>query len=486
VNVLLITLDQFRGDCLSAAGHPVVQTPNLDRLAAAGVRFDRHYSQAAPCAPGRACLYTGTYQLNNRVVANGTPLDDRFDNIARVARRAGYRPILFGYADTALDPRRAEGPDDPRLSNYQGVPPGFDVGLELLDEQDAWRAWLQDLGYGTFPHGDAALASEPDRPAEHGVSAFLADHVISWLAAAAPAAPSAAPAVPAVPWFVHASFWRPHPPFAAAGHWSRAYDPDLVPAAIPAGPEPPPSFGRAGPVPAPPPDDVGTLRAQYYGMISDVDHQLGRLLDALIEGGMWDDTMVIVTADHGELLGDHGLTGKGGPYEESYRVLAIVRDPRHPERHGTTVDAFTENVDVMPTVCDAIGQPVPAQCDGLPLTPFLVGAQPPWWREAAHWEYDWRWEHVGRGQEWPWDRRLERQHLAVLRSADAAYVQFGSGEWRCYDLAADPTWRTPVTDPSTVLAHAQAMLTWRSQHTERTMTDMLLYGGVVGRPPAQV
>ena len=91
-NVLLITLDQFRGDCLSSAGHPVVRTPNLDRLAAAGVRLRRHYSQATPCAPGRAALYTGTYQMNNRVVGNGTPLDDRFDNVARVARRAGYAP----------------------------------------------------------------------------------------------------------------------------------------------------------------------------------------------------------------------------------------------------------------------------------------------------------------------------------------------------------------------------------------------------------
>jgi hypothetical protein len=81
VNVLLITVDQFRGDCLSAAVHPVVRTPGLDRLAAGGVRFSRHYSQAAPCGPGRACLYTGTYQLNNRVVGNGTTLADRFDGL---------------------------------------------------------------------------------------------------------------------------------------------------------------------------------------------------------------------------------------------------------------------------------------------------------------------------------------------------------------------------------------------------------------------
>src|SRR6188508_1556631 len=92
-NVLLITLDQFRGDCLSAAGHPIVRTPHLDRLASAGVRFARHYSQASPCGPGRASLYTGMYQFNHRVVANGTPLDARFDTIALAARRTGYEPV---------------------------------------------------------------------------------------------------------------------------------------------------------------------------------------------------------------------------------------------------------------------------------------------------------------------------------------------------------------------------------------------------------
>ena len=134
MNILLITLDQFRGDCLSCAGHPVVRTPNLDELAQNGVRFSRHYSQAAPCGPGRASLYTGLYQAQHRVVGNGTPLDRRFDNIAWAARRAGYRPTLFGYTDQAIDPRDVTDPADPRLSSYEGVLPGFEVGLDLPSE----------------------------------------------------------------------------------------------------------------------------------------------------------------------------------------------------------------------------------------------------------------------------------------------------------------------------------------------------------------
>ena len=76
MNVLFITLDQFRGDAYGAAGHPLVRSPTLDRIAREGVRLSRHYSQAAPCSPGRAAIYTGTYQMNNRVVANGTPLTE--------------------------------------------------------------------------------------------------------------------------------------------------------------------------------------------------------------------------------------------------------------------------------------------------------------------------------------------------------------------------------------------------------------------------
>jgi arylsulfatase A-like enzyme len=237
---------------------------------------------------------------------------------------------------------------------------------------------------------------------------------------------------------------------------------------------------------AAPADDraMRELRAQYYGMVSDVDDQLGRVWHTLERLGAWDDTLIVVTSDHGEQLGDQGTLGKGGVFEASYAVPGIIRDPRHPEAHGRVVDAFTENVDVLPTLGEAMGIGVPPQCDGLPLTPFLQGERPPWWRDAAHWEYDWRWEYVPFGpHEWPWDRRLERKHLAVLRSNSAAYVQYGDGSWRCFDLAADPTWRTEQTDSDTILAHARSMLTWRSRHAERTLTDMLLIDGGLGRLP---
>ena len=119
-NVLYITVDQWRGDCLSAAGHAVVQTPNLDRLATRGVRFANHWSVTAPCGPSRASLHTGLYPMNHGSVGNGTPLDNRFTNIAREARAVGYDPVLFGYTDTSVDPRTVTDPEDPRLRDYEG------------------------------------------------------------------------------------------------------------------------------------------------------------------------------------------------------------------------------------------------------------------------------------------------------------------------------------------------------------------------------
>ena len=231
-------------------------------------------------------------------------------------------------------------------------------------------------------------------------------------------------------------------------------------------------------------DAVRRLRAQYFGMVSEADHQLGRVWAALEATGQWEDTFILVTADHGEQLGDHGLVQKGGFFEESYHVLGIVRDPRFPKAHGAVIDHFTENVDVFPTLCDAMGTPVPAQCDGLPLTPFLRGQAPPWWRDAAHWEFDWRFGLIADGESpWPWDRRLERQNLAVIRDEARAYVHFGDGTYECFDLAADPTWRTRVSDPAGVLSQAQAMLTWRARHTDRALTGMLVENGGVGRWP---
>jgi hypothetical protein len=111
--------------------------------------------------------------MNHRVVANGTPLDARFDNIAKAARRAGYVPTLFGYTDQAIDPRVTDGPDDPRLQTYEEVLPGFEIGCHLpSDNPRAWTDWLKTLGYA-IPNGASdVLATERKRGAEHSMAGF--------------------------------------------------------------------------------------------------------------------------------------------------------------------------------------------------------------------------------------------------------------------------------------------------------------------------
>ena len=477
-NILLITLDQWRGDAFGAAGHPIVRTPNLDRLAEDGVWFSRHYSQAAPCGPGRASLYTGLYQMNHRVVGNGAPLDHRFDNLARAARRAGYAPVLFGYTDQAIDPREANGPDDPRLSSYEQVLPGFEGGLHLpMGDLSAWIAWLRERGHDAPTDSFAALASEPERPAEASLSAFLIDRLSHWIATRDQ------------PWFAHLSQLRPHPPYAAAGQFSRLYDPDDMPDPIA------PAAKRtrlheallAHPMTAVPRDPAAMrqIMAQYFGMVAEADFQLGRLWAALEDAGQWDETFILVTSDHGEQLGDHGLIGKSGYFPQSFHIPCLVRDPRAGAARRRKVDAFTENVDVFPTLAEAMGLEAPAQGAGRALLPWLRGERPEGWREAAHWEFDWRGAGIAEGKPVPeaWDRRLERRNLAVLMDQEAAFVQFADGQTLALDLAADASWRTSLADSAAILPLALAMLAWRAQHAERTLTGMLTESGGVGRWP---
>ena len=484
-NVLLVTLDQFRGDCLSCSGHKVVRTPNLDELCRNGVRLANHFSQAAPCSPGRASLYTGTYQMNHRVVANGTPLDNRFDNVARMALRAGYKPTIFGYTDQGVDPRTTQSDDDPRLSTYQEVLPGFDRILNLSEPYPPWLEHLKQNGYDLKGDYNKALSTEPDRHEDLSISTFLTNEFFSWLDKQDAEEP----------WFTHLSYLRPHPPYAAAGKWAKQYLPDEVDLPITASETRHPfheaAMNYAGT--AAPKTEMGLreMRAQYYGMIGEVDHQMGRVFAKLRERGDWQKTLIIITADHGDQLGDHGLKEKLGFFDVSYHIVGIIRDPSNPQTHGKTITEFTENVDIMPTIAEAIGAPVPLQCDGQPLTDFLGGNKPARWRTAATYEYDWRHRYIddkeqGAAHNWPRDRRLERQHLTVRRTRDAAYVQFGDGSWLAFDLALDPTWRTTFDEPERVLALAQEMLLWRSQHTERTLSGMLLQDGGVGRWPEGV
>ena len=498
-NVLLITCDQWRGDALSAVGHPVVRTPNADALAADGVLFERHYAGAAPCSPARATLYTGLYQMNNRVCRNGTPLDARHDNVALAARRAGYTPTLFGYTDTSPDPRTLS-PPDPALKTYEGVLPGFVPRVLLPEHQKAWLSWLAAQGVNAsagFPdiHRPASTAAEvspapPVYSADQTPGAFLAGEFIRWAGEQDE------------PWFAHVSFISPHPPFIVPAPFNTMYDPADGPdfrrapnldaeAAI----HPFAAWGleklkknkfipgAKGRVRDWSDEELRQIRAIYWGMVTETDSQLGRMWEALRRLGQWDDTVVLLMSDHAELLGDHRSMGKGGFYDQSYHIPLVIRDPRR-TRRGMRVGAFTESVDIFPTLLDLLEAPPAKHLDGRSLSPFLHGEAPSRWRDAAFWEFDFR--SISKGNA---ERRFgiasQQCNLAVVRTEQWKYVHFGGGlPPVLFDLTSDPGETLNVAaDPAyaaTRLEMAERLLAWRAEHLDQSLAlAELTEGGAV-------
>jgi len=225
----------------------------------------------------------------------------------------------------------------------------------------------------------------------------------------------------------------------------------------------------------------------YYGMLAEVDDQIARVLDWLEASGEANRTVVIFTSDHGENLGDHYMLHKLGWFDQSYHVPFIVRGPG--VSAGRTVDAFTEHVDVLPTICELLGTETPLQCDGRALTPWLRGATPDDWRRETHFEFDFR-DPDSQLTEQAFGLTLEECALAVLRDDHGKYVQFSGYPAlpsAFFDLDEDPAQiRNVAADPAyaaKVLEYAQRMLAWRMQHTERTLTGMKLtmHAGLVER-----
>jgi arylsulfatase A-like enzyme len=499
MNVLFITADQWRAECLSALGHPTVRTPNLDALAREGVLFANHFANAVPCGPSRTSLHTGMYLQNHRSGTNGTPLEARHTNWAKEVAAIGYDPVLFGYTDTSNDPRELEE-DSPWLRTYEGPLPGIRPLVMMGDTPALWAAYLRDKGY-TVPeplarayaireegpdYEDGAPVPKPlaIREADDDTN-YLVDRCIDYIRDAKG------------PFVAHLSILRPHPPFIAPEPYNALYDPMAVP-----------GFSRQ----AKPEDEAGQhpwlahqlsrrqfrasadekklrrMKAVYYGLMSAVDAALGRIFDFLKSSGRWDDTLIVFTSDHGEQMGDHWLIGKCGYFDGSYRIPLIVRDPRRKAdaSRGEVVPAFTENVDIMPTLLEALGAPIPQQCDGMALTPFLEGrGAPANWRREAHWEYDFR-DPADDAAEQKLGLTLHQCTMNVIRDERFKYVHFTKLPPLLFDLQNDPGEFTNLAGDaryvSVMLEYAQKLLSWRMNHDEQVLTHIsITHDGPVAR-----
>lgn len=404
-NVLFIVIDQLRADCVFGPMADHVDLPNLKALMGDAVTFQRHFSVVNPCGPSRASLLTGQYAMNHRSIRNGTPLRHDTPTIASEMRRAGYLPMLFGYTDTSQDPRVFHA-NDPAVRTYEYQMAGFQEMVEMrLEMSYPWRAHLKNKGY-QFEHYEDVFEpvssdggpAEIDDPAlyraEDSDTAFLTNRFLELM-----------PGFDDHSWFAHLTYIRPHPPLVAPAPFNRMYDPSTLPlpsrlkdrrAEAEIHPFCTPSMANASPstfVQGFPDLDatdstVQRLRAIYLGLATEVDQHIGRVVDFLKESGQYDNTLFIVTADHGEMLGDRYCWGKSSFYDAAYHTPLIVRKPGSQGQAGTVIDVPTESIDIAPTILDWVGQEIPNSMDGRSLLPWLSGEEPEDWRQYTFSELD--------------------------------------------------------------------------------------------------
>jgi arylsulfatase A-like enzyme len=219
---------------------------------------------------------------------------------------------------------------------------------------------------------------------------------------------------------------------------------------------------------------IRQMRATYAGLMREIDDQLGRVFAYLEETGQWEDTLVIFTSDHGEQLGDHYLLGKIGYFDESFRIPLVVKPAGTANRPGRIEAAFTESVDVMPTILEWLGGEIPRPCDGCSLLTILEGGEAPaGGRDLLHYEYDFRDVFYSR-PEASLDLSMDESSLCVVQDARYKYVHFAALPPLFFDLAADPhQFRNLAEDPAhagLVRDYAQRALSWRLAHAEKTLT----------------
>lgn len=383
-NTLFIVIDQLRFDALFGELGSVLAAPALRALAARSAVFAQHFTATVPCGPSRASLLTGLRPERHGAWRNGVPMQRGTPNLAQLARRQGVEPLLFGYTDNQPHPADHHA-NDPDLAIYENCMPGFRELCEMrLENGFEWPGFLAQQGYAVprplpqrwfdlyRPQGDA-LGGPALYRAEHSDTAYLTDRVLRSLEIRRDR-----------PWFAHVTYIRPHPPLVAPDPWHRLVDPADVRLPEAAGAEHPfLDAWRAAPAEASglfwgfdgKPDSLSEaqirlLRATYLGLVAEVDHHVGRLLQWLDDTGQADDTLVVLTADHGEMLGDWGLWGKRNPFEASWRVPLMIAGPGV---EAGRLDALSCSVDIVPTLLEWLGDGADHNFDGRSLWPLLRG-----------------------------------------------------------------------------------------------------------------
>lgn len=336
-NILLICTDQHRWDVLSVYGNDVVRTPHLQALADAGVVYDHCYSPSPVCAPARASILTGKYPSSHRLWANGVTIPEQ-PLASRVLADAGYRCGLIGKRHlSACFQGRTEEPVNDGFSYVRWAHDPFHGAAE-----NAYHAWLRAKHPRLWSQAREQVVTPNSRykhqptafdrmPTEAHYSTWVTEETVTFLRDHKRRTE---------PFFLWVNFYDPHHPFVAPKEYLAAYPPGSVPPPV-GGPEELASkpaiqaeaskasyAGAAAGFADHTPEEIDEIRRSYYAMVDLVDDKVGEILAELAYLGLHEDTLVIFTADHGEMLGDHGLLLKGPMmYDAAVRVPLILRWP---------------------------------------------------------------------------------------------------------------------------------------------------------------
>ena len=358
-NIVLITGDQHRADTLGCAGHPCVETPHLDLLAYQGTRFTNAHADCPVCIPARTTLITGRRAHENGKAEYGADyrLDrDRRDILGSLLTEAGYQTELVG-------------------KTHFHSEPDFRAGFEHV----TWFASLRRQQM--LESGKPGLQAGLGYNASHTALSPFPPHLNQTNWAVEKACDFLETRERSQPFALWVSTNDPHPPYFIHEPYYSMYEHRDIPEPVVADwvgtdAEPINHFVQRhqlnkGPMT---PAEVRAMRRVYYGMVTNLDHQVGRLIAQLEYLGDLDDTLIVYTADHGEALGDHGAVAKRSFLSCSAKLPMIVRPPKTwGLQPGQVCDGLVEWADLLPTLCDAAGARVPDDVTGRSMLPHVRG-----------------------------------------------------------------------------------------------------------------
>ncbi len=383
-NILLILTDQQRRDSLAAYGNPWIETPNLNALAERSFVFDNAYVTQPVCTPSRASILTGLYPQTTGLTRNGIHIRGETKTIAEMVSD-DYLCAYYGKWHLGSDVVPQHGFEGWRSIEDWGVGPGMAGRKERRSEEPDYHVWLRSNGIDP-PRGRSyeSWIASANLPEELTQAGYLGQEASRFIRERRGSPRGERP------FLLVTSFFEPHPPYT--GPLDGLYDP----ASLPVGP----AFlrrpvtgslvnrlradyylaGGLNPLAVEGGDihDTTTeagwrrLRAQYFANVTLVDRNVGKILRALEESGLADNTVVIFTSEHGEMAGDHGMLEKRAMYEEATRVPLLVHVPWL-RSEGRRVEGSVSLVDLTPTMLDLAGDSIPGHVEGRSVLPVLTG-----------------------------------------------------------------------------------------------------------------